>query len=555
VSHLDSHSQPLAYSTIAQSTDRNINGLPVVIGAFPDKTPTNQNIQMLGETALNHTVQDNFKWKLAYDITPTINASYTLGLWQNDNNVGFNSFLNDTKGNPVYSGNVNIDGFRYALPATQFSESQVDQMQWSHGMNIKSHTGGLFDWELTGSVINYGEDTVRTPTVNPVIAGYNGPGRITRMDDTGWHTVDAKGIWRPTALGQHDVSFGFHHDLYNLDNPVYNIDDWKYDNYGTIFSDSQGKTQTEAYWLQDAWDFYQHWNLTAGGRLENWHAFDGYNAVTTPGGLKAVNQPDQNELRFSPKAKITWQPVNRVELGGAVAQSYRFPTVTELFQTSVTSIPVPNTVVNGNPNLKPESALSSELSAEYFLDQGKLRLSLFQERVRDAIFSQRSTSLSTVNANVNTIQNVDEVNTYGVEFAGEATNVGIEGLDLSGSVTWADSRITKNAANPGSVDKRQPRVPEWRTNATITYRPTDKLSTSVSGRYYSEQFGQLDNSDTNHFSYQGITSFFVVDLHARYLITDQVSVSAGIDNVNNDKYYIFHPFPQRTYFAELKYNY
>ena len=29
----------------------------------------------------------------------------------------------------------------------------------------------------------------------------------------------------------------------------------------------------------------------------------------------------------------------------------------------------------------------------------------------------------------------------------------------------------------------------------------------------------------------------------------------GINNVNNDKYWIFHPFPQRTFFAQLKFNY
>ncbi len=70
---------------------------------------------MLGESALNHTVQDNFKWKLGYDFTPTIHAAYTLGLWQNDANAGFNSFLRDSAGNVVNSGNVNIGGKRYDL--------------------------------------------------------------------------------------------------------------------------------------------------------------------------------------------------------------------------------------------------------------------------------------------------------------------------------------------------------------------------------------------------------------------------------------------------------
>jgi iron complex outermembrane receptor protein len=205
------------------------------------------------------------------------------------------------------------------------------------------------------------------------------------------------------------------------------------------------------------------------------------------------------------------------------------------------------------------------------LDQGKLRLSLFQERVKDAIFTQQ-TVLSN-GAISSTPSNVGEIQTYGIEFAGEANDVGIRGLDLYGNATWADSRITDNTAadaaaaragatatnpnaNQPSTGKRQPRVPEWRASATIAYRATDKLTTSVSGRYSSPQFSQLNNTDINPETYgSGGNSYFVVDLKARYQITKQISASAGIDNVNNQEVWLFHPFPSRTYFAQLKYNY
>jgi iron complex outermembrane receptor protein len=29
----------------------------------------------------------------------------------------------------------------------------------------------------------------------------------------------------------------------------------------------------------------------------------------------------------------------------------------------------------------------------------------------------------------------------------------------------------------------------------------------------------------------------------------------GVDNLGNSKYFLYHPFPQRTYYAELKYVY
>lgn len=601
VSHLDSHSQPITYvnpiatqaSTISAANRRNS---PTVVGAINNANPFNVPAQVLGETNINHTVQDNFKWKFAYDITPAIRASYTLGLWQNDNRIGANSFLtNAATGAPLNfspTGFVRVQntGQFYPLAANSFSDQRAEQQHWSHGMNIKSSTGGIFDWDLSGSVVDYSKDIARLSTQSPALSGANGAGQVTSLTDSGWHTADAKGIWRPEFYGQHELSFGFHHDFYKLNNPVYNVAiDWMgLDSGAVLNSNSKGKTETEAYWLQDAWDFHKDWNLTLGGRLESWHAFDGYNAVNTGArnavaniplnnnNLKEINQADRSEFHFSPKFKLSWQAMDNLKVGASVARAFRFATVTELFQTSIVGAGATARIINGNPNLKPEDALSSELATEYTLDKGqywnsgKLRLSLFQERVNNAIYTQNT--ILSAGGVASVPSNVGQTQTYGIEFSGEANDVGIQGLDLSGNATWADSRITKNAAtdlasaiqgptaaNPlaaaPSVGARQPRVPEWRASATIAYRPTDKWHNSVSMRYSSSQFSQLNNTDTNGGTYTGNTGFFVVDLHSKYQITKQLAITGGIDNINNDKYWIFHPFPMRTYFAELKFNY
>jgi iron complex outermembrane receptor protein len=595
-SHLDSHSQPIAYVNPLNSTTRAAATDTVVTGAVQNANPYNQASQILGATNINHTIQDTFKWKLAYDITPTIKASYTLGLWTNDNKGGTSSFLTNAAGLPVTSGNVNVGGRQYALStgagatSPAFAESWADQLTWSHAMNIKSNTGGIFDWDLSGSVVDLGTDYSRSPTQAPNLAAANGAGRVTSLNGTGWHTADAKGIWRPQFYGPHEVSFGFHHDLNYLNNPVYDVtNNWTGATDGVISSNSKGKTQTEGYWLQDAWDFDKNWKLTLGGRFESWHAYDGYNATNlatknaegvataiNPTTFKEVYQNDKSEFHFSPKFKLAWQATQDLKVSGSIARAFRFPTVTELFQTSTLGTGATAQVINGNPNLKPEDALSSELATEYALGDGKywnsgrLRLSLFQERVNDAIYS-----LNTIlpNGSISSVvSNVGQTQTYGIEFSGDAQDVGIQGLDLSGTATWADSRITENAAadaaslkagataaNPlaatPSVGARQPRVPEWRASATVAYRPTDKWNNSVSMRYSSPQFSQLNNSDTNGGTYVGNSSMFVVDLRTKYQITKQLAIAGGIDNINNNAYWIYHPFPMRTYFAELKFNY
>ena len=61
----------------------------------------------------------------------------------------------------------------------------------------------------------------------------------------------------------------------------------------------------------------------------------------------------------------------------------------------------------------------------------------------------------------------------------------------------------------------------------------------------------IDNSDTNGDAYTGFSAFLVADVRLRYRIDKQWTVSGGIDNLNNRRYWAFHPYPQRTFHAAL----
>jgi iron complex outermembrane receptor protein len=74
---------------------------------------------------------------------------------------------------------------------------------------------------------------------------------------------------------------------------------------------------------------------------------------------------------------------------------------------------------------------------------------------------------------------------------------------------------------------------------------------SLGARYMGTQYGQLDNSDTNAFTYTGFSRFFVADLRTRYRFGDVWTASLGIDNLGGEEYWNFHMYPQRTWMAEL----
>jgi iron complex outermembrane receptor protein len=226
----------------------------------------------------------------------------------------------------------------------------------------------------------------------------------------------------------------------------------------------------------------------------------------------------------------------------------RNPTAAELFQGAI----VDEAIVNGNPDLKAEQSWTSELTAETLNDRGALRMTLFRETTRDALYSQPL--FVTGGATVNTVQNVGRIRTNGLEVSAQADDVGVKGLDVSSSLTFADSIITENAGFPASVGKWQPRVPRWRATLLATWKANDKWTATLGARYSGRQYGTLDNGDPNGNAYMGVSDYLVLDTRLRYRVDRQWSAAVGVDNLNDRKYWAFHPYTQRTVVAEVRWD-
>ena len=109
----------------------------------------------------------------------------------------------------------------------------------------------------------------------------------------------------------------------------------------------------------------------------------------------------------------------------------------------------------------------------------------------------------------------------------------------------------KDTAFPAAVGKLLPSVPHWKGSAIVSWRATDALTLSTAVRFASRNYANLANDDTVGNTYQGFYRYVVVDARAVYRINEHTDVSVGVDNLNNDKYFLFHPFPQRSYFAQV----
>jgi iron complex outermembrane receptor protein len=269
-----------------------------------------------------------------------------------------------------------------------------------------------------------------------------------------------------------------------------------------------------------------------------------------------VDQPVVNKSGFSPKLSVAWDIDKNWQVSSSAARALRFPTVSELYQY----VQVGTQLVLPNPDLKPEDVISTELAAEFHNSYGKVRAALFQENVKDMLIAQNSIENGITSSFT---QNVDRTRQRGIELSAEERDLLIKGVELSGSVTYVDGHILRNdtykapstTPNATSVGKRTPYIPLWRATLVSTYRPNEQLAFTLAGRYSQRLYATVDGSDINTHTYQGFDGFVVIDARANYRITRQWGVSAGVNNLNNREYYLFHPFEQRTFFAELKFDY
>jgi iron complex outermembrane receptor protein len=544
--HLDSIGQPLGLVTLTRPASTSNSGT-VVTGGVNDFLRTGAPSVDIGASGIEKQVQDTDTVKLAYDFDNGWEATYTASVFHQSDDAGAQTWLRDASGTPVYTGNTNINGYNYTIAASSFSNGVYDwnQTHLAQAVTLKSGTEGEFAWEAVASAYFYLDDKQRVPTAAlPGALTASGAGTLNRLNGTGWYTLDAKGIWR--GWTDNEVSFGLHRDQETFSQTKYNLADWIAGAPTSLATNQQGRTATDALWLQDIWSILPELKATLGLRAEQWHAYDGLNFSASP--ALNVTQPPRHTSAVSPKASLAWMPDEDWTLSASYGRAFRMPTVTELYQAITTG----TTLTSPNPNLRPERANSYELAGEYRTDDANLRLSLFREEISDALLSQ-STLVPGTTTITSFVQNVDLVRSNGIELVAEKKNAFGVPLDLQGSLTYVIGKTAKDAAFPAAVGKFIPQLPKLRGEWSATWHATDALALTAAARYSDRSYGTIDNSDPYSHTYQGFDGYFVADIRAHYQWDDNWSISAGVDNINNTKYFLFHPFPQRTFVMEIHY--
>ncbi|WP_373000043.1 TonB-dependent receptor plug domain-containing protein [Sulfurimonas sp.] len=233
---------------------------------------------------------------------------------------------------------------------------------------------------------------------------------------------------------------------------------------------------------------------------------------------------------FNPRVGASWSVNKNNVIKLMYGEAFRAPTFAELYNKN-------NPSINGNPNLKPETVKTHELSFHNSSIQSlKASLTLFYTKIEDIIVLD-----STL------YKNKGEVVTKGLEF--EAKYNLKRGSYIIASYTYQhpDNYLTGNKLE---------NISNHEAYLGLNYRINRYLNLYTDAKYIGEQ--TRSSSDTRDEVSDSIMSN--VTLLAKNIMTDDLALKFSIYNIFDEKSYdsstpFDYPLGGRTYMTELNYKF
>ncbi|MFM1896178.1 MAG: hypothetical protein RLZZ385_1252 [Pseudomonadota bacterium] len=545
---LENESQP---QTFYFGSNTGATGAVPVSGLIAGNDDRSNPQLWFGDTGVVDTVTDNYKIKVGHDFgewQALLNVAYEDRLTDSSNP---NTYMRTSAGTPLYSGRVIQDGRAQNIPSARLGVNVLERDSLSIGLRLRGPITETIGFEANMDKFNVLRDQTRASLANPADPAYTANGQVTDFGDTGWQSAEAKLIFSDLGVTGMELVTGARYDSYELNLDVFNSPNYTAAAFGNFASRSGGETMIQALFAQLNWDINAQWDMGLGLRWESFESDNGYfsrDVAATPE-FDLVAVPRVSRKETSPKFSVGYQPVEDWRFAYAVGQAYRFPIVEELFS----QYSAYNAISVANPELKPEDGLHHNLMIERSVRGGALRVNLFQESINDVIESQ-SESLPG-GLSVRTFIPVDEIETLGAEFIANIDEFLLPAFDLRFNMVYTDSEIVRNAPDPSIEGNVYPRMPEWRGNVLATYHVTNNWDAGLNYQYASDSFGRNDNTDREARVYGAQDGYSRVGLKTTYRFSGGLSLGLGVDNLTDQASYVAHPWPGRTFFADLSYDF
>ncbi|TLV10685.1 TonB-dependent receptor [Klebsiella indica] len=271
---------------------------------------------------------------------------------------------------------------------------------------------------------------------------------------------------------------------------------------------------------EDEWRLLEPLALTYGARYEYQETFGSH---------------------VSPRAYLVWDALDEITVKGGVSTGYKTPSLAQQHNgiSGVTGQGTINTI--GNPNLKPEESVNTELGVYYENHSGfSANATLFHNRFKNKISSE------TIDSSTSTYTNVGKSITQGLEL-GTSVPLWSDDWSLNMNYTFTDSE-QKDGNNKGAALTN---TPKHMANARLNWNVNEKFSTWLKVEYRSKTARFTQNYDNlsaaNKVVYDNLGGYFkswtVYNLGGSYKVSKDVTLNGAVNNLFDKDFTRTHVFP------------
>jgi vitamin B12 transporter len=269
-------------------------------------------------------------------------------------------------------------------------------------------------------------------------------------------------------------------------------------------------------------------NLAISGRVDHWSISNGRRLETNIGGSVRSDDrfTDRSGWQWTGRVAASWWFADPVKLKLAGYRGWRLPTLNELYRP----FRLGADATAANEALAPETMIGSQIKLESNLDKAEIGLTVFYNRLDNAIANVTLGQGPGVFPGVGFVaaggtyrqrQNLDAIVSKGVELD---ANLGLtDALSLQLGYAYVDAEVRGSGLAAPLNGLRPAQVPRHFANAGLSY-DDGKFSAGASVRYVGKQFDDDANS-------RSLDDALTADLIAGYGLTDDLRVELRGENI------------------------
>jgi iron complex outermembrane recepter protein len=509
---------------------------PSAITGYRETTDTQGNRRyVLGDRGDNTWRDHDFSFKTTYRISYSshLGFSFVTSAYRYGTDLP-HSYLHDSSGNPVYG----FTSGKNTVGETAFLSGAGNRRQDIYSLSFDTMIGRA-QMKSMVSFLNINNNWYTTPGSTAATTINGGPGTIA---ETPVNKTTGSIQFLVPISSHHILTFGGDLTGSSARTQEYGLTNWRDENSRSFMTYSAGgKSIASGIFLQEEVAIRKNVTAYVGLRGDYWRTFDGYaNQVGTAGFPASYEK--RNAFSISPKASIVYRLSPATTLRSSIGRVFRPPTVYELYRTWSYSS---GTVYRGNPDLKPETALSWDASIDRSLWKGsRASIAYFENRMSDLVYRRTDPA----NSKINDYVNAGKARGRGVEM--ELSQRLMPEIRLFANTTFNSAKISENATKPSTEGKFLTYLPRWTGNGGAEFEK-GRIKATMIGRYVAKLYTQDENKDVVNNVPGSFDPYFIADAKVIYRINRLLAFSLSMDNIFDRKYFYSYLAPRRSVFAEI----